>query len=758
MTGKTQENSRRKREVFGVAGLALSFFLFLSLISYSPADPSLTQYVSDDPAVRNIFGAAGSYTADALIRLLGFGAVLIPILTLIASFRFFLDESFRIRAATALGAAALILACSGLSSLILAKVGIYGVRLQAGGLLGGVLTDVLIPVLNRAGTFLLFLLALLLSLMVVADVSVVTLGRSLKSASLSAWAALRRIGSERAAARAKEPEPPEEKAGGDLPMPIIEAPTPEEKSKAKKIEQTHFDFLERVGDYQLPPLSLLDPAEKRDSRIKRDSLIANARILEKKLADFGVEGRVLEVKPGPVITMYELEPAPGVKINRITNLTDDLALALRAPSIRIIAPIPGKGAIGIEIPNHEREPVRLRNVLDTDAFREAKLRLPIALGDDIVGAPVMADLARMPHLLIAGTTGSGKSVSLNAMICSILFRATPDEVKFLLIDPKRLELSAYEGIPHLLHPVVVDPKKASMVLKWAVEEMERRYRVMGEVGAKGVDGYNRMIEKAKNEKAKRQAFGLESAAAKPEAAPEAEDALPPEAEGQALAAIAKAPQEHVRLPYIVIVIDELADLMMVAQRYVEESLARLAQMARAAGIHLILATQRPSVDVITGVIKANFPTRISFQVSSKVDSRTILDQLGAESLLGAGDMLFMPPGTSKLARIHGPFVSEKEIDRIVMFIKKQGQPSFDPSITEYRPETSSAESDEDVDEKYDEAVALVSDLGQASISLVQRYLKVGYNRAARIIERMEADGIVGPADGAKPRKVLVKKL
>ncbi len=759
MTGKARDNNRRKREILGVVGLALSFFLFLSLISYSPADPSLTQYVSDDPAVRNIFGAAGSYTADALIRLLGFGAFLIPILALVASFRFFLDEAFRIRAVPALGAVALLLACSGLSSLLLSKISVFGIRLQAGGLLGGFLTDVLISVLNRAGTFLLYLLVLLISLMVVADISVATLWRGLKSASLAGWNILRRTGLEKSASPVvKEVEPVAERKVSDLPEPIIETPLPAEKPKQKKTEQTHFDFLERVGDYQLPPLSLLDQADKRDSRVKRDSLIANARILEKKLADFGVEGRVVEVKPGPVVTMYELEPAPGVKINRITNLTDDLALALRAPSIRIIAPIPGKGAIGIEIPNHEREPVRLRNVLDTEAFREAKLRLPIALGDDIVGAPVMADLARMPHLLIAGTTGSGKSVSLNAMICSILFRATPDEVKFLLIDPKRLELSAYEGIPHLLHPVVVDPKKASMVLKWAVEEMERRYRVMGEVGAKGVDGYNRMIEKAKNEKAKRQAFGLEPTKAKPEAAPEMEETLPPEAEGQALAAIAKAPEEHVRLPYIVIVIDELADLMMVAQRYVEESLARLAQMARAAGIHLILATQRPSVDVITGVIKANFPTRISFQVSSKVDSRTILDQLGAESLLGAGDMLFMPPGTSKLARIHGPFVSEKEIDRIVMFIKKQGQPSFDPSITEYRPETSSAESDEDVDEKYDEAVALVADLGQASISLVQRYLKVGYNRAARMIERMEADGIVGPADGAKPRKVLVKKL
>jgi len=758
MAGKGQETSRRKREIAGVAGLALAFFLFLSLVSYSPADPSLTHFVTGDPSVRNIFGSAGSHVADALIRLLGLGAFLIPILALVVSFRFFLDPSFRFRAVPALGATAFVLAFSGLSSLILTSVTVYSIRLQAGGLLGGVGADTLIPVLNRAGTFLLFLFILLLSLMVVLDVSVVSLARGVKSLSLAAWGALHRIGSEKAASRTREAEPMEEDLGEALPVPVIEAPEPLDKAKQKKIEQTHFDFLERVGDYQLPPLTLLDQAEKRDTRVKRDSLIANARILEKKLADFGVEGRVIEVKPGPVITMYELEPAPGVKINRITNLTDDLALALRAPSIRIIAPIPGKGAIGIEIPNHEREPVRLRNVLDTDAFREAKLRLPIALGEDIVGAPVMADLARMPHLLIAGTTGSGKSVSLNAMICSILFRATPDEVKFLLIDPKRLELSAYEGIPHLLHPVVVDPKKASMVLKWAVEEMERRYRIMGEVGAKGIDGYNRMIEKSRNEKARKKAFGLDAEQPRPEPPPDAEEALPPEAEGPALAAIAKAPEAHVPLPFIVIVIDELADLMMVAQRYVEESLARLAQMARAAGIHLILATQRPSVDVITGVIKANFPTRISFQVSSKVDSRTILDQLGAENLLGAGDMLFMPPGTSKVARIHGPYVSEKEIDRIVMFIKKQGKPDFDPSITEYRPEAATGDTDEDVDEKYDEAVQLVADLGQASISLVQRYLKVGYNRAARIIEHMEAEGIVGPADGAKPRKVLVKKL
>jgi S-DNA-T family DNA segregation ATPase FtsK/SpoIIIE len=339
----------------------------------------------------------------------------------------------------------------------------------------------------------------------------------------------------------------------------------------------------------------------------------------------------------------------------------------------------------------------------------------------------------MPHLLIAGTTGSGKSVSLNAMICSILFKAPPDDAKFLMIDPKRLELSAYEGIPHLLHPVVVDPQKASQVLKWAVEEMEKRYKTIVELGVKNIEAYNRLIEKKPKEKS----LKTDDIDGKQEADKE----LP------------------VKLPFIIIIIDELADLMMVAQRNVEESLARLAQMARAAGIHLILATQRPSVDVITGVIKANFPTRISFQVSSKVDSRTILDQLGAENLLGFGDMLYMPPGTSKLVRIHGPYVSEKEIERIVDFVKKQAMPAYDESISEYHPDTKEGEQpDKDFDEKYDEAVELVTELGQASISLVQRYLKVGYNRAARMIERMESEGIVGPSDGVKPRKVLARKI
>jgi S-DNA-T family DNA segregation ATPase FtsK/SpoIIIE len=537
------------------------------------------------------------------------------------------------------------------------------------------------------------------------------------------------------------------------PQPvIIEETTPVvKKAPPKKIEQTRFDFTKAKTDdkFQLPPYTLLEESPQKDVRVKRDSLVTNSRILEKKLSDFGVEGRVVEVMPGPVITMYELEPAPGVKINKIVNLSDDLALALMAPSIRILAPIPGKSVIGIEIPNLKRESVFLKDVLDNDSFSESSFRLPIALGVNFVGTPVVADLTKMPHLLIAGTTGSGKSVALNAMICSILFKAQPDDVKFLMIDPKRLELSSYEGIPHLMHPVVVDPKKASQVLRWTVEEMERRYRILNDLKAKSIDAYNELLLK-----------GLKSKtvlALPKQVDPDVEDAKTTDTTGDA-----EAQQEikHTKLPYIIVIIDELADLMMVAPRDVEESLTRLAQMARAAGIHLIIATQRPSVDVITGLIKANFPTRISFQVSSKIDSRTIIDQQGAEKLLGAGDMLFIPPGTSKLSRIHGAYVSDKEISRIVDFIKMQAQPAYDSSIDKFALAAAQTQHDDDdgFDEKYDEAVALIGELGQASISLVQRYMKIGYNRAARIIEKMESEGIVGPSDGAKPRKVLIRKL
>jgi S-DNA-T family DNA segregation ATPase FtsK/SpoIIIE len=442
-----------------------------------------------------------------------------------------------------------------------------------------------------------------------------------------------------------------------------------------------------------------------------------SKLLEKKLEDFGVNGKVVTVLPGPVITTFEYEPAPGVKINKIVNLTDDLALALRATSIRIVAPIPGKAVIGIELPNTTRELVRFKGIIASSVFEKSKSKLTICLGKDILGNPVVAELDKMPHLLIAGATGTGKSVALNAMICSLLYKSTPDEAKLIMIDPKRIELSSYDGIPHLITPVVIDVKKATNALFWAVQEMERRYELLSEKKARNIKQFNQKIDKEIKS-------GRE--------------------DGQE------------KLPFIVIIIDELADLMMAASRDVEVALTRLAQMARAAGIHLILATQRPSVDVLTGIIKANFPTRLTFQVSSKTDSRTIIDSIGAENLLGNGDMLFLPPGTAKLQRIHGAFISEAELARILEFLRGQKKPEYDESVVDVPVREKNMSEDQDVDEKYDEAVALIAKTRQASISMLQRHLRIGYNRAARIIEMMEKEGVVGPSDGVKPREVLIQ--
>jgi len=404
----------------------------------------------------------------------------------------------------------------------------------------------------------------------------------------------------------------------------------------------------------------------------------------------------------------------------VVNLSDDLALALRAISIRIIAPIPGKAVIGIEVPNTKREVVVFKDIVASQEYEKSKSKLTLGLGKDIVGNPVVSDLENMPHLLIAGATGSGKSVALNTMICSLLYKSTPDEVKLIMVDPKRIELSVYDGIPNLITPVVTDMKKATNALFWAVREMERRYKLLSENRVRNIRQYNRKAKKANAENTE----DLEA-------------------------------QKEI-LPYIVIIIDELADLMMVASRDVEVGLTRLAQMARAAGVHLILATQRPSVDVLTGIIKANFPTRLSFQVSSKTDSRTIIDSNGAEALLGNGDMLFLPPGTAKLERIHGAYISEEEIAKVIEFLKAQQTPDYDHEILE-APETDEANNGEkEYDERYDEAVALVTKSGQASISMIQRHLRIGYNRAARIVEIMEADGVVGPSDGVKPREVLAR--
>jgi S-DNA-T family DNA segregation ATPase FtsK/SpoIIIE len=468
---------------------------------------------------------------------------------------------------------------------------------------------------------------------------------------------------------------------------------------------------------QLPSTDFLDEPEDRSTSADSENLRMQSRLLEKKLEDFGVKGRVVAVSPGPVITTFEYEPAPGIKINKVVTLSDDLALALRSSSIRIVAPIPGKAVIGIEVPNTNREMVRFKEVVASAVFERSSSKLTLCLGKDIVGNPVVAALEKMPHLLIAGATGTGKSVALNAMICSLLYKSKPDEVKIIMVDPKRIELSSYDGIPHLITPVVTSAKKATNALFWAVREMEKRYELLSEMKARNVHQYNQKIEKQIKQ-------GKED--------------LPE------------------KLAYIVVVIDELADLMMLASRDVEVALTRLAQMARAAGIHLMLATQRPSVDVLTGIIKANFPTRLTFQVSSKTDSRTIIDTIGAENLLGSGDMLFLPPGTSKLQRIHGAYISEAELSRIIAFLKHQEKPEYDEEVTEIAGlDPAGSDEEQEYDERYDDAVALIAKTKQASISMIQRHLRIGYNRAARIIETMEKEGIVGPADGAKPREVLI---
>jgi DNA segregation ATPase FtsK/SpoIIIE, S-DNA-T family len=492
-------------------------------------------------------------------------------------------------------------------------------------------------------------------------------------------------------------------------VPADPAPRPRRASAAK-------------GKFTLPPLDLLDPPKPWDHQIQEGQMVAQAEKLEGTLRHFGVEGKVTAIIPGPVVSRFELEPAPGVKISKVTGLSDDLALALKALSIRIVAPVPGKAVIGIEIPNPKRQVVALQEILADGAYQKSASRLTLALGKDIMGTPVVTDLGRMPHLLMAGATGSGKSVGLNAMILSILFKATPEEVRFLLIDPKRIELSTYQGIPHLLHPVVVNPKEATTALHWTVAEMEKRYALLSELGVRNIEGYNQKAKTLKTEQAE-----------------EGEIPLPR------------------FLPYIVVVIDELADLMLVSSRDTEEYLIRLAQKARASGIHLLVATQRPSVDVITGLIKANFPTRISYHVSSKADSRVILDSVGAERLLGKGDLLFIPPGTSRLTRIHGAYVSEDEVIRVVEFLKEQAAPEYETGLLEMQERDQEEEDSGDRDDKWDEALALVAETRNASISMLQRRLRIGYNRAARIIETMEREGLVGPSDGLKAREVYIPR-
>jgi S-DNA-T family DNA segregation ATPase FtsK/SpoIIIE len=712
-----------RKDIRGLIFLVAAIILGGSLLSYHPADQLFWNVTGTLDKAHNLFGTVGSHLAGTIFFLIGFPSFWLIIILLALAFLSFREHPMSSPVKSFIAAFALIVSSSGILNLqIGGKVNFKGQGIESGGLVGLFLAEHSEKFLNYFGATILLTTIFVISLMVLTHLS---LGRLFSSLGLWLMSLIRSITElinkrKERKKRARKTLQAKEMMKSRPKVTIVK-PKPEPE---KRPAQEQFTFMNVAGELQLPPLDLLDdPPEKKDTHVQRESLEMNARRLERKLADFGVQGEVVEILPGPVITMYEYKPAPGIKISKVAGLSDDLALTLRAPSIRIVAPIPGKAAIGIEIPNNQREMVFLKEILESPSYQETKHKLPIALGKDITGAPVIADLSKMPHLLVAGATGAGKSVSINTMIESLLYKVSPDMARFLMIDPKRIELSIYHDIPHLLHPVVTNPKEATKALKWAVGEMERRYMLLSDRGVRNIDTYNRKI-------LKEQKSG---------------PAENPEETGKTL-------------PYIILVIDELADLMMASSREVEESITRLAQMARAAGIHLIIATQRPSVDVLTGVIKANFPARISFQVSSKVDSRTILDSIGAEHLLGEGDMLFMPPGVGRITRIHGAYVSEKEIQDVTDFLRNQKKPEYDTTIlTEIAREDQAENGEIELDEKYDEAIEVVINTGQASISMLQRKLRVGYNRAARMIEAMEIEGIVGPSDGVRPREVFGRK-
>jgi S-DNA-T family DNA segregation ATPase FtsK/SpoIIIE len=743
------EKGRLNREIWAVVISFTALLLLVSLFTYDIRDRSFNT-PSGLATTHNWGGFVGAYLADMLLQGLGLTAYLVPVFLGLSAYRLFQPSFKSVPFLKILGYGVFFASIAVLISLL---VDSENAR-EAGGILGGFLKEtMLVPWFGRISATLITLVSLLLSVMLLTQYSLLDLWQRARKHSLDLKKSIVPVINHQLQALREKTE---KRKGENLrkerpeytPPPIVvkEETKPEAAKRTGKkpaAAQEQFNLPEMSAGYKLPPPDLLDLPQTEPLKLDKDTLHANSLILQKKLADFGVDGEVTAVRPGPVITMYEFKPAPGVKVRRIVMLADDLAMALRAVSVRILAPIPGESVVGIEIPNPRRETVCLRELIESEAYQNADSKLTLALGKDIGGAPFVADLSRMPHLMVAGATGTGKSVSINAMILSVLYKSTPQDVQFIMVDPKMLELTVYEDIPHLLVPVVTDPKKAAAALFWAMDEMDRRYRLMRDKGARNIDNYNRAIEK--------------QAAKKP--ALELSEAEPSEDSAEIGGNLAKdGPLVHERLPRIVIIIDELADLMITVGRDIEEYITRLAQKARAAGIHLILATQRPSVDVITGLIKANFPARISFQVTSRVDSRTILDSIGAERLLGNGDLLFLPPGTARLTRIHGAFVSDQDVRKVMNFIKQQARPQYRPEVFETKKESESAAADEEHDEMYDQAVAIVAETQQASISMIQRRLRVGYNRAARMIEQMEREGVVGPADGAKPREVYAKRI
>ena len=772
LSGHPESSSRSKlllAEGALIGWVALCLILLLALLSYSPEDPGWSHTGSRE-GVANLIGPAGAWMSDISFALFGLMAYLLPVLLGVRALQIL--RTYFLREPSEFDSATVVLRIVGFMLVMISATSLANIQYEdiantypegMGGILGEYVGVAIISMFSHTGSTLLLLALFLFGLTVFADISWIKLidylgmstiviggkarnyysQRSIqrKEAKKAKAAVSERLVKVESAAKRKETKVP------PVIQPVTQSKRPSPRVLREK-QQKLFDDSELVGS--LPQINLLDPPDKSGATgYSADSLEHLSRLLELKLQDFGITAEVTEVLPGPVVTRFEIQPAPGIKVSRISGLAKDLARSMAVISVRVVEVIPGKSVVGIEIPNEKREMVRLSEVISSEAFDRSSSPLTLALGNDIAGIPTVADLARMPHLLVAGTTGSGKSVGINAMLLSLLLKASPDEVKLILIDPKMLELSIYDDIPHLLTPVITDMKDAASGLRWCVGEMERRYKLMAALGVRNIAGYNRKIEDAIK-------------AGNPIVDPlwtfdpstvgwdETEE--PPE-----------APMLEA-LPYIVVVIDEFADMMMIVGKKVEQLIARIAQKARAAGIHLILATQRPSVDVITGLIKANVPTRIAFQVSSKIDSRTILDQGGAEQLLGHGDMLYLPPGTSVPERIHGAFVDDHEVHKVVADWKRRGTPSYLTDITDEASVSSIAVpgfdttdengDDAESDPLYDEAVAFVLESGKASISSVQRKLRVGYNRAARLIEQMEASGVVSPMSSNGSREIL----
>jgi S-DNA-T family DNA segregation ATPase FtsK/SpoIIIE len=756
---------QRMREVLMIAGAALGLALLLSLLTYHALDWANLSTGS----AHNMLGKFGAVCSEALFSLLGFSAYLMPVLLVYGAWLVFVEHqqpeqpsSRLLVALRCFGAFLAFLAGSGLSSLLFVDIQ-NDLPYGAGGILGAGVSKGLLPLLNESGSLFGLIGLFLVGLTLFSGVSwlrcLLKLARLVLRAFYAVFKAvcfkvddilqnrrLRRQERKLAEAVVQYDAYPELDLRQDeieTRPEKIEKPT-FEKIKAKRPQAAEPEKIEkpkkpsRPLSQGVPSIELLDPQEAPSSKVSKEALNTMAQLVEKKLGDFGIAAKVVGVCPGPVVTRFEIDLAPGVKVARLTTLSKDLARSLSASSVRIVEVIPGKTVVGLELPNEVREMVRLRSVLDSDAFRKAKSPLAMALGKDISGEPEVADLAKMPHLLVAGTTGSGKSVGLNAMLLSMLLRATPEELRLIMIDPKMLELSIYEGIPHLLTPVVTDMKEAANALRWCVKEMDRRYRLMAAVGVRNLAGFNEAVK-------------LAAASGNPLKDPIWKATHP---------GMDHDCPELQTLPYIVVLVDEFADMIMVVGKKVEELITRLAQKARAAGVHLILATQRPSVDVITGLIKANIPTRIAFQVSSRIDSRTILDQQGAEQLLGHGDMLYLPPGTGVPIRVHGAYVADQEVHKVVEAWKELGKPEYIDTITK----TEALEGEEgeggsegggEDDPLYDEAVRIVLESKRASISGVQRRLKIGYNRAARLLEQMEAAGLLSEIQPNGMREILV---